>query len=426
MVVSSLTPAARRVPWAAPVVALLLGLCATSVGAEEPTEVSTLVGGDLRAYVFQSTENQPGSGEDLELVLFRLRYERDAIDSLGRGWSFEAHGLFDATFAEGISARRGFDGGRSTVTGGTRHAIDLDHTVLEESDALGVLSVDRFNVRLERPRYRLTLGRQAVTWGVNYFWPVLDLFAPFAPQRIDRDYKPGVDALRATIATGDFSEIEVIAAAHGEELPEAGSLAALARFHSGRFDWGGMLGSFQDDLVVGLFLTADVAGSLLRTEVAYTDPDESDLTDPDHRSFVRATIGHDRQLSAYWSWTSEVHWNGFGVSDPAGYVAVATSDRFRRGEVTSPGALYAASGLGWQAHPLVRLSSSLLGNLRDDSVLLQLSGEWSTSDNTSVLFGANVGAGDDDLRFTGGGSPVPGSEYGSVPLTLWAAGRWSF
>ena len=55
-------------------------------------------------------------------------------------------------------------------------------------------------IRFSVDDVRVFAGRQAVTWGVNYFWPVLDLFAPFAPERIDRDYKPG-----------DIAETEVTA-----------------------------------------------------------------------------------------------------------------------------------------------------------------------------------------------------------------------
>ena len=55
-------------------------------------------------------------------------------------------------------------------------------------------ALDRLNVEMAWQRVRVKVGRQAITWGVTYFWPSLDLFVPFEPQRVDRDYKAGVDA----------------------------------------------------------------------------------------------------------------------------------------------------------------------------------------------------------------------------------------
>ena len=81
------------------------------------------------------------------------------------------------------------------------------------------------------------MGRQPITWGVNYFWPVLDLFGPFSPAAVDRDYKPGVDAVRLNLPVGDFSEIEMVTAAQGDEATAAvgsgedWSYGALGRFH---------------------------------------------------------------------------------------------------------------------------------------------------------------------------------------------------
>jgi len=57
--------------------------------------------------------------------------------------------------------------------------------------------------------------------------------APFLPERIDREYKPGVINLGAA-------------------------------------DVGGMAGWFHEDIVAGVFVTASVLGTGLRAEVAFT------------------------------------------------------------------------------------------------------------------------------------------------------------
>ena len=39
------------------------------------------------------------------------------------------------------------------------------------------------------------IGRQAVTWGNGFLFNPMDLFNPFAPTQIDRDYKIGDDMI---------------------------------------------------------------------------------------------------------------------------------------------------------------------------------------------------------------------------------------
>ena len=117
-------------------------------------------------------------------------------------------------------------------------------------------SLDRLNLRFDFDSIRVVAGRQAVTWGVTYFWPALDLFAPFSPRRVDRDYKPGIDAIRAIIPWGDYSELEVIGGVLGPSLQRDGTLGALARIYLGPVDVGLMGGKFHRDTVVGGFFTA--------------------------------------------------------------------------------------------------------------------------------------------------------------------------
>jgi hypothetical protein len=276
--------------------------------------------------------------------------------------------------------------------------------------------LDRLFVRWDRPGFRLVAGRQAITWGVAYLWPVLDLFAPFAPQRIDRDYKPGVDAVRVTVPLGDFSEVDLVAAGQGQDLPDDFSAGGLARFNAGTSDFGVMAGSFHTDTVVGGFVTTDVEGTGLRGEVSFTESGDSEDSEIDRERFVRATVGVDRQLTATLTLTAEAAWNGYGADDPSDYPRIAVSDRVQRGEVNSLGRSYAGVSLAWQVHPLVTASAAVLGNLGDSSVLIQPTVSWSVSNTVTALFGLFWGVGD--------GLDAEGrlqSEYGAAPTSVWAS-----
>jgi hypothetical protein len=362
-------------------------------------------GGDARLYAFYALEDIPDRRDDSQLGILRLKLDTLFSEELELG----VHGVVEASSPPRFP-------GSSIATGGTRRYFDLETTLIDNDDLLMTAEIDRLNIRWERPGFRLIAGRQAITWGVNYFWPVLDLFGPFAPQRIDRDYKPGVDAVRATVPLGDFSEVDLMTAGQGRDLPDDFSIGGLARFNAGVTDFGAMAGSFHRDTVVGAFVTTDVAGTALRGEVAFTDSGDPEDAEIDRSSFVRATAGVDRQLTGTLSLTAEVAWNGFGADDPTGYLRVAQSDRFQRGEVTSLGQLYAGLSLGWQLHPLVTASAALIGNLNDGSTLIQPTVTWSVSDNLTALFGVFVGTGE-DLDSEG----MLQSEYGATPFTVWAA-----
>jgi len=362
-------------------------------------------GGDGRLYAFLALDDLPDRRNDSELGILRLKLDTIFSDEV----NVEVHGVVQASSPPLFP-------GASTVSGGTRRYFDLETTIIENDDLLVTAEFDRLNVRWERPGFRLIAGRQAITWGVTYFWPVLDLFAPFAPQRIDRDYKPGVDAVRATIPMGDFSELEFVAAGQGQDMPDDFSGAGLARINLGRSDIGIMAGSFHTDTVVGSFITTDVRGTGIRGEVSYTESGDPADAQIDRETFVRATMGIDRQLNERLNLTAEASWNGFGADDPDGYLRIIVSDRFQRGEVNSMGRPYAGLSLSWQLHPLVAASAAVIGNLDDGSALIQPTVNWWVSESVTALFGIFVGIGD-GLDEDGGLQ----SEYGAAATTVWAS-----
>jgi hypothetical protein len=367
-------------------------------------EIWTL-GGDARAYQFLELDDPDGARRDAELGVFRLKLLGRFTDEV----SGEAHAV-----ASVISPA--LPAAVSIASGTTRHLLNLQHTVIDERDVQVLIELDRLDVKWERREFTLVAGRQAITWGVNFFWPVLDLFAPFPPQRTDREYKPGVDAIRLVVPVGELSQIEVVAAGQGPSIEDDGSVGALPRFHLGPADVGLMAGRFHRDTVAGGFVTADVRGTGLRAEIAFTDSGDPGDAAIDRKQFWRATVGLDRQLTPVLSLTAELSWNGFGSTNPKDYPLLASADRVQRGEVSSLGRYYLGSSLTWQVHPLVSVTGTALVNLGDGSALLLPHVDWSLSDNLAFVLGGAFGIGR-------GPRPdgVPGSEYGSAPQVLYAA-----
>ena len=381
-------------------------------------------GGSFRAYPFLRLEeldleeelglSGPLTRRDTELLILRL--SGDVF--FGQKVRLETHPLLEFASPSRLL------GPSDLATSTAPTFLPLEHVFVSNPDVELIGSFDRLNLQVELNRVRIVIGRQAVTWGVVYFWPSLDLFAPFSPRRVDRDYKPGIDAVRATIPLGDFSEIEVIGAILGPSLSRDGTLGALTRFNLGPLDWGLMGGKFHQDTVAGSFLTADAWGTGLRGEVSWTQSGDPEDQVRDRRTFWRAAVGVDRQLTPTFSVTAEFSFNGYGATAASDYLDWSISDRVLRGEINALGRFYTGVSGVWRFHPLGTLTNTVLINAQDPSTLWVPSFQWSTSNNSDVLAGAQIGIGQ-ELQLSGMG-PVAQSEYGLIPHTLFAAVRIYF
>ncbi|MEE8348571.1 MAG: hypothetical protein V3R94_03305 [Acidobacteriota bacterium] len=373
-------------------------------------------GGSIRGYPFLEVEEvlpdeaDPevkdlfSSRRDAELLILRFNLET----SFSRNIELEIHPLLQFTSPSLTDSSQ-------LAAHVTPTYLPLEHTFTDSTQGDLTGSLDRFNLKFDYESIRVVAGRQAVTWGVTYLWPALDLFGPFSPRRVDRDYKPGIDAVRTTIPFGDYSELEILAGVLGPSLKRDGTLGALTRIYLGPLDVGLMAGRFHRDTVAGGFLTADLSGTGLRAEVNWTQ--SGDPTDRlrDRRTFWRVAAGIDRQLAPSVSLTVEWSFNGYGAGEASGYLALAGADRIIRGEVNALGRWYSGISTSWQFHPLGALNNTLLVNWQDPSSLWLPTLSWSTGNNSVLLLGVQVSLGK-ELLPTG----VPRSEYGSAPNTIFA------
>jgi hypothetical protein len=362
-------------------------------------------GSSVRGYEFLRIEHaQPATRWDTEFATFRLTTDFVATPKI----KFESHAIVSLLSPPFSAASR-------VATSYTFHYLPLQHSFLNEGNANLTAGFDRLNLQLDFKPVRIVLGRQPITWGVSYFWPVMDLFAPFAPERIDRDYKAGVDAVRFTIPMGSYSEIDVVGASLGPSPSKDWAAGALARIHAGRVDFGFMGGKFHRDTVAGGFFTSSLRGTGFRGEVTWTDSGDPQDQARDRTTFWRGTLGADRQLTPAVTLTLELALNGYGVADPSEYLSMITADRILRGEVNGLGRIYAGAATTWQFHPLWMFSNAILVNGNDPSALWIPTLTWSSGNNSDILFGAQVSIG---IRPAPG--QVPRSEYGSIPASLFA------
>ncbi|WP_373500573.1 hypothetical protein, partial [Desulfococcus sp.] len=137
-----------------------------------------------------------------------------------------------------------------------RRLMDLTHGIADGADGALCHRLDRLFLIVDRPWGNLRLGRQAVTWGNGMLFNPMDIFNPFAPTDVVRDYKVGDDMALALLPAGENGDLQWIGVPRRN--PENGAVewdesavGAKLRLPSGTTEWTLMLAENHDNTVVG-------------------------------------------------------------------------------------------------------------------------------------------------------------------------------
>lgn len=290
--------------------------------------------------------------------------------------------------------------------------LDLQGTLVDQRRVSWAHGLDRLNASVPvGERGRVTIGRQTVSWGATLYFSPADPFVPFDPADPFREYRSGVDAVRAVVFTGPLSEVEgVVRPAPRAVGGETWTALLRAQRLLGGWElsaWGGML---HDEAAGAVTATGAVGKTALRSELSVRDTEDGTI--------VRIVAGLDRWFELAGRdlhGVIEAQYDGFGARRPDELLSVAASAPVARGEMATLGARALMVRAAWQLHPLTAVSLLSLMNTRDPSALVSPGLEHSVSDEIQLRVGAFAGLGP--------GSDGTGlrSEYGAVPLTGFAA-----
>ncbi len=431
--ISSKHFAARSVFWA-----LLLSLAlASSAGAEEERKPFRLRGNFRTIGAAVQNYDFPLFFGDDEVDAFSQSLLRGTIS--GEPWealSYEIHGVqsLDATSTSG-SPQAPFG---LTEQGIRYRVLDASWEWLTEQEVEATLWLDRASVKVSFPFADLTLGRQAVTFGEAYFWNPLDVFLAFDPRQFDREYKPGVDAARLDVPLGDFSGVNVIAAAGrtilpdgtfegGEQALEAtwfGS-AALGRIFTNVEGWsltaqgGKVYGGYQ----AGGGATGEIKEIEVRLEAAHLFADGGPffpvpVPPPTERvveSGTTVVAGVGRRFENTLHLQAEYFYNGLGDSEDL----AASFVRFQTGGSLDMSRHLLALAATYEILPILTGEVAFIVAPEDPSLQIQPRLTWSAADEIEVLAGAIVNAGERPEQ-PAPGLIVPQSEFGTFPNFYYA------
>lgn len=280
--------------------------------------------------------------------------------------------------------------------------------------------IDRANAQVHLRRADLTLGRQAIGWGRGVMFTSIDLFAPFSPLEVDREWRSGVDAARADIEITDRSSIDLVAA-FGDTVNRS-AFAARARGYAGTVDMEVAGGRRGQDLFVGVTSSAAVGDAEVHGEAAaFRIPSRTD-----HDVVWKAVVGGSYRfpIGAGILASAEYHYSGFGAARPEEILALLRTPsfvgRFIRGDMQILSRHAVGITASYEASPEITYSAQWLHNPGDRSGIVAPAITYTFDDAVSLLGSVYVPYG----RPPDNG--VLRSEYGAAPLSGLLQLRWYF
>jgi hypothetical protein len=190
--------------------------------------------------------------------------------------------------------------------------------------------IDRLYVSLHSRRADVTLGRQAVGWGRGVLFGAVDLFSPFTPFEADREWRRGIDAVRADVKLADRVSIDTVAA-FGEDLDNS-AFATRLRGYAGRVDLEVVGGWRARDVLGGVTSSAAIGGAEIHGEFAvFHAPEPLPAGGPDNgRIALKAVAGGSYRipLGKGLLLEAEYHYSGFGATQPEDILPLLANPAF--------------------------------------------------------------------------------------------------
>jgi hypothetical protein len=294
-----------------------------------------------------------------------------------------------------------------------RRLFDLTWTLERSPERLVVNRFDRLSAAVRLGPASLTVGRQVVTWGNGLLFNPLDVFSPFAPMEIDREFKRGEDGASLRIDAGErLGDFEVVSLFRRDEASGKATLdqASIGVKHhrlmsEGQWEITSLALGHSGDVVVGGGVMARFGNVVGRTEWT--------------RTILAGSSGGGAwsgiaNLDAAWIWGGlnpyagiEYHYSGFGVRGAreagASGLRRAFDERLARGESFVQGRHYVDGRFEVELHPLVRAGLTAVANAADGSGTLQPAIVWDATSRMQLRL----------VRTWMWGNP--GTEFGGSP-----------
>jgi len=425
------------------VLAALSGMSGLPLCADEKDGLNTdwaFDGHSKFQYIYTSIPDdsilQDISGDSLEDYNFELRFK---VAARRDRWDGKAHFQFITVHSDSLSAAQEFPFPGSPGAGiinDKRRWFDLTYVIHNEGRNATLARLDRLSLGYTGDRAVVRFGRQAVSWGNGLLYTPMDIFNPFDPTAVDKEYKTGDDMLYGQYLLNDGSDIQAVAVVRrdlisGDVAADASSMAIKYHGFAGNYEYDLLLAEHYDDPVIGFGGSADIGGAVWRGDLVWTNTGSHSRSEDD--SVFSAVVGSSYSWVARgknWTGAMEYYYNGFGQAAGDYSVQDLASNpellkRLERGEVFNLGRHYLGISTTVELTPLLVLGPNVFINLGDPSALAQLVLNYDWKQDLQLLAALNLPIGPNGSEYGGIESGQPGL-YVSTGASLFAQLAWYF
>jgi len=348
-------------------------------------------------------------------------------------WDFRIHAQVIGTHSDTLSGFRDLPGlffPGSDVINDDRRWFNLTHELNNEGKNASVIRLDRVNVGFTGDRAVIRFGRQAISWGNGLLFTPMDIFNPFDPAAVDKEYKSGDDMLYGQYLLENGSDVQAVVVVRrnpvsGEVEQDSSSIALKYHGFLGSNEYDLLIAEHYGETLLGLAASTDFGGAIWRGDLTWNDTDSG--------SIISAVAG----VSYSWvlrehNWTGflEYFYNGFGQSGGDYSITGLASNpallkRLARGELYNLGRHYLGASVTVEVTPLFNLTPNIFVNLIDPSALAQLVFSYDWKQDVRILGALNFPIGPNGSEYGGIDSTQPGL-YISTGPSLFAQLAWYF
>ena len=298
--------------------------------------------------------------------------------------------------------------------------FDLTHVFTDSGKTALYQRLDRLAVRYSSDQLVMKFGRQAITWGNGMIYNVMDIFNPFDPAAVDKEFKTGDDMLYGQYLQSNGNDVQGVMVFRrdpftGDVEADQGSLAFKYHHMASISEYDGLVAQHYGDTLIGAGANYSIGGAVWRGDlmISFTDND----TVP---SLVTS-------LSQSWIWggknisgVAEYFYNGFGQSDGCySFECLEENpdllERVARGEVFTLGRHYIALSAMVEITPLFLLTPNVFINVADPSALVQVVFQNDLRENLLLWSAINLPIGADGTEFGGAATEIPGIYLSAGP-----------
>ncbi|MBI5209939.1 MAG: hypothetical protein HY927_08205 [Elusimicrobia bacterium] len=243
--------------------------------------------------------------------------------------------------------------------------LDAEQSISTSATAIWRHRLYRWWAGVETDGGVLRFGRQRIAWGTGKLFNPTDVLNPANPFSVEKEERPGVDALYGRLGLAELTQAELAWAP--EEGWSRNALLARVRSNWRSFDlsaMGGKTSLSTSSWIVGGDFAGNVADGTLRGEWSYSDPGGG-------RPSWKLSVGYD------YTFTTDVRIPGFKdlsvmaefFHNGAGRTGVFRYD-FRKvlaGREITLAKDYAGFAFAKDLHPLLKLDVTVVLNLDDSS-----------------------------------------------------------